>query len=80
MAINRAAIAKQLLPGLNAIFGLNYKSVENEHLPLFDMDTSDRSFEEEQLMSLFGTAPVKSEDTEVLKFHPTSPMLTVASH
>lgn len=65
MAINRAAIAKQLLPGLNAIFGLNYKSVENEHLPLFDMDTSDRSFEEEQLMSLFGTAPVKSEGSGV---------------
>lgn len=65
MAINRAALSKQLEPGLNAIFGLNYKMVDNEHTPLFDVENSERSFEEEQLMSLFGTAPVKGEGAAV---------------
>lgn len=65
MAINRAALAKQLLPGLNAIFGLSYKLVDNEHEPLFDMESSERSFEEEQGMALFGTAPVKGEGAAV---------------
>jgi hypothetical protein len=65
MAINRAALAKQLLPGLNAIFGLTYKMMDDEHAPLFDMETSERSFEEEQLMSLFGSAPTKKEGDAV---------------
>jgi hypothetical protein len=65
MAINRAALAKQLLPGLNAIFGLSYKLVDNEHEPLFDMESSDRSFEEEQGMALFGIAFVKGEGAAV---------------
>ena len=45
MAINRADIAKQLLPGLNAIFGLEYAAVDEEERPLFDMENSDRAFE-----------------------------------
>lgn len=63
--INRATIAKELLPGLNKITGLAYKDVNNEHTPLFDIETSERSFEEEVQYSLFGTAPVKSEGAAV---------------
>lgn len=65
MAINRANIAKQLLPGLNAVFGLEYKSIDNEHLPLFVTENSDRAFEEEVLMTGFGTAPTKTEGAAV---------------
>ena len=65
MAINRANIAKQLVPGLNAIFALNYKSIDNEHTPLFEMEGSERAFEEEVLMTLFDTAPVKQEGAAV---------------
>ena len=61
MAINRASIAKQLLPGLNAIFGLEYGSIDDESKELFDTEQSDRAFEEEVLMTGFGEAPVKSE-------------------
>lgn len=65
MAISRANIAKELLPGLNAIFGITYKDVDNEHTPLFDVETSERAFEEEVLMSGFSTAPLKSEGAGV---------------
>lgn len=61
MAITRAQQAKQLVPGLNAIFGLGYKEVDNEHTVLYDLETSERAFEEEVLMTQFGTAPVKYE-------------------
>jgi len=63
--LTRAQFAKQLVPGLNAIFGTAYKSIDNEHTPLFDSEKSDRSFEEEVLMTGFGTAPVKSEGDQV---------------
>lgn len=63
--INRAVLAKQLLPGLNKIFGLEYGTVENEHTPLFDMDNSVRAFEEELLMTGFATAPTKAEGAAV---------------
>lgn len=63
--LTRAQFAKQLVPGLNAIFGTAYKSIDNEHAPLFDVEKSDRSFEEEVLMTGFGTAPVKSEGDQV---------------
>ena len=65
MAINRASIAKELLPGLNAVFGLEYGEVDNEHEPLFDIENSDRAFEEEVLFTGFGTAPVKGEGAAV---------------
>jgi hypothetical protein len=65
MAINRSAIAKELLPGLNAIFGVEYGSVENEHASLYAIENSDRAFEEEVLFTGFGTAPVKSEGASV---------------
>jgi len=66
MTINRSNIAAQLLPGLNAVFGLEYKSIDQEHLPLFEIETSERAFEEEVIMGLFGTAPVKNEGSAVV--------------
>ena len=65
MAINRASISKELLPGLNAVFGLEYGDVNNEHEPLYDVENSDRAFEEEVLFTGFGTAPVKNEGAGV---------------
>ena len=65
MAINRANIAKELLPGLNAVFGLEYNDVSAEHTVLFDIEKSDRAFEEEVLFTGFGTAPVKTEGAAV---------------
>ena len=65
MAINRASIAKELLPGLNAIFGIEYGDVDNEHEPLYEVENSDRAFEEEVLFTGFGTAPVKGEGAAV---------------
>ena len=65
MAINRAAISKELLPGLNAVFGMEYGEVNNEHEPLYDIENSDRSFEEEVLFTGFGTAPTKLEGAAV---------------
>ncbi len=65
MAINRGNIAKQLLPGLNAVFGLEYGSIEDEHVPLFEIENSDRAFEEEVLFTGFGEAPTKSEGAAV---------------
>jgi hypothetical protein len=65
MAINRSSIAKELLPGLNAIFGMEYGEVDNEHEPLYEVENSDRAFEEEVLFTGFGTAPVKSEGAAV---------------
>lgn len=63
--LTRAQFAKQLIPGLNAIFGTAYKAIDNEHTPLFDIEKSERSFEEEVLMTGFGTAPVKTEGDQV---------------
>ena len=65
MAINRSSIAKELLPGLNAVFGIEYADVDNEHAPLFDVENSDRAFEEEVLFTGFGSAPVKGEGAAV---------------
>jgi len=65
MAINRADIAKELLPGLNAIFGLEYGSVDDELAPLYEIENSDKAFEEEVLFTMFGEAPVKSEGAAV---------------
>ena len=65
MAINRASISKELLPGLNAVFGLEYGEVNNEHEPLFEVENSDRAFEEEVLFTGFGTAPTKGEGAAV---------------
>lgn len=61
MAISRAQLLKELLPGLNALFGMEYKKYENEHAEIYDSETSERSFEEEVKLSGFGAAPVKAE-------------------
>lgn len=63
--LTRAQFSKQLVPGLNEIFGVSYKDVDNEHTPLYDISTSDRTFEEEVLMTGFGTAMVKPEGEQV---------------
>ena len=67
MAINRASIAKQLLPGLNAVFGMEYGEVADEYSVLFEVENSDRAFEEEVLFTGFGKAPVKGEGAAVQK-------------
>ena len=61
MAISRAQLAKELEPGLNALFGLEYNRYENEAAEIFDTESSERAFEEEVMLSGFGAAPVKSE-------------------
>jgi uncharacterized protein YfiM (DUF2279 family) len=61
MAISRAQLLKELEPGLNALFGMEYGRYENEHAEIFDTEGSDRAFEEEVMLSGFGAAPVKAE-------------------
>ncbi len=65
MTIVRGNFAKQLIPGLNAIFGTQYKSIDNQHTPLYDIEKSDRSFEEEVMQTGFGTAQTKTEGEQV---------------
>jgi hypothetical protein len=61
MAISRSQLLKELLPGLNALFGLEYKRYGEEHKELYETETSERSFEEETKLSGFSAAPVKNE-------------------
>ena len=65
MAISRQQLAKELEPGLNALFGLEYDRYEKEHEQIFETETSDRAFEEETMLSGFGTAPVKAEGSAI---------------
>src|SRR6478735_1066481 len=65
MAISRAQLFKELLPGLNKLFGLEYSKYENEHTMVFSIENSDRSFEEEQKLSGFGAAGVKMEGAAI---------------
>ena len=65
MAISRAQLAKELEPGLNALFGLEYDRYENEHAEIFDEEASDRSFEEEVMLGGFSTAPTKEEGAAI---------------
>ena len=61
MAISRSQLLKELLPGLNALFGLEYKRYGEEHKEIYDIEASERSFEEETKLSGFSAAPVKNE-------------------
>jgi len=61
MAITRGQLVKELEPGLNALFGLEYHRYDNEHAEIYDVETSDRAFEEEVMLSGFGNAAVKAE-------------------
>ena len=63
MAISRAQLLKELLPGLNALFGLEYARYGEEHKEIYETETSERSFEEETKLSGFSAAPVKAEGT-----------------
>jgi hypothetical protein len=65
MAISRAQLLKELLPGLNALFGLEYKKYGEEHKEIFESETSERSFEEETKLSGFSAAPVKNEGSAI---------------
>jgi len=65
MAISRAQLVKELEPGLNALFGLEYSSYDNEHAEIYETESSDRAFEDEVMLSGFGEAPVKSEGSGV---------------
>ena len=65
MAISRSQLLKELLPGLNALFGLEYAKYGEEHKEIYETETSERSFEEETKLSGFGAAPVKSEGAAV---------------
>ena len=66
MPISRSQLLKELVPGLNALFGLEYKKYENEHTMIFDTESSERAFEEEVKLSGFGAAPTKAEGDTVL--------------
>jgi len=65
MAISRSQLVKELEPGLNALFGLEYDRYENQHAEIFDTESSDRAFEEEVMLSGFGSAQVKPEGSGV---------------
>jgi len=65
MAISRAQLLKELLPGLNALFGMEYEKYGEEHAEIFETESSERSFEEETKLSGFGAAPVKNEGSAI---------------
>jgi hypothetical protein len=65
MAISRAQLLKELLPGLNALFGMEYARYGEEHKEVYETESSDRSFEEETKLSGFSTAPVKAEGSAI---------------
>jgi hypothetical protein len=65
MAISRAQLLKELLPGLNALFGLEYAKYGEEHKEIYETETSERSFEEETKLSGFSAAPVKAEGAAI---------------
>lgn len=65
MAISRSQLLKELLPGLNALFGMEYKRYGEQHKEIYETETSERSFEEETKLSGFGTAPVKTEGSAI---------------
>jgi len=65
MAISRAQLVKELEPGLNALFGMEYERYENEHAEIFDTESSDRAFEEEVMLVGFGNAQTKAEGAGV---------------
>jgi len=65
MAISRAQLLKELLPGLNALFGMEYAKYGEEHAEVYETESSDRSFEEETKLSGFSAAPVKNEGSAI---------------
>ena len=77
MAISRGQLVRELEPGLNALFGLEYKNYASEHAEIFDTENSDRAFEEEVMLSGFANAQVKQKDKELFLTAPMKPSLLV---
>ena len=80
MAISRSQLVKELEPGLNALFGLEYGRYDAEHTEIFDTETSDRAFEEEVMLSGFGNARVKSEGGSIVYDNATETFTARYSH
>ena len=80
MAISRSQLVKELEPGLNALFGLEYNRYDNEHAEIFATEVSDRAFEEEVMLSGFGTAPTKAEGAGVTFDNATEAYTSRYSH
>ena len=80
MAISRSQLVKELEPGLNALFGLEYNRYDNEHAEIFVTEASDRAFEEEVMLSGFGTAPTKAEGAGVTFDNATEAYTSRYSH
>ena len=80
MAISRSQLLKELLPGLNALFGLEYARYGEEHKEIYEVETSERSFEEETKLSGFSAAPVKSEGSAIAYDNAQEAWTTRYSH
>ena len=80
MAISRSQLLKELLPGLNALFGLEYARYGEEHKELYEIEASERSFEEETKLSGFSAAPVKSEGAAIAYDNAQEAWTTRYSH
>jgi len=80
MAISRSQLLKELLPGLNALFGLEYEGYGEEHKELYEIESSERSFEEETKLSGFSAAPVKSEGAAIAYDNAQEAWTTRYSH
>ena len=80
MAISRSQLVKELEPGLNALFGLEYGRYDAEHTEIFETETSDRAFEEEVMLSGFGNARVKSEGGSIVYDNATETFTARYSH
>ena len=80
MAISRSQLVKELEPGLNALFGLEYGRYDAEHAEIFETETSDRAFEEEVMLSGFGNARVKSEGGAIVYDNATETFTARYTH
>ena len=80
MAISRSQLVKELEPGLNALFGLEYSRYENEHAEIFMSESSDRAFEEEVMLTGFGSASVKQEGAGVVYDNATESFTSRYTH
>ena len=80
MAISRSQLVKELEPGLNALFGLEYGRYDAEHAEIFETETSDRAFEEEVMLSGFGNARVKSEGGSIVYDNATETFTARYTH
>ena len=80
MAISRSQLVKELEPGLNALFGLEYGRYDAEHSQIFDTESSDRAFEEEVMLSGFGNARTKSEGGSIVYDNATETFTARYTH